>query len=95
MVGKVDYVNPAYAYIIVEEREQDILVRQKDLLSALDGDVVKVLILKKEENIKQHVVGKVTEILEKSKKKWVGTVQQQGDLLLLYPPAGGCIMIYL
>ncbi|OJW69767.1 MAG: ribonuclease R [Candidatus Amoebophilus sp. 36-38] len=85
IIGKVDYVNPGYAYVVVGEGKQDVLVRQKDLLFALDGDLVKVVITQQEEEPKKHPVGRVVEILERNKRPWVGTVQQQGAITFIIP----------
>lgn len=85
VIGKVDYVNPGYAYVVVGDGQQDVLVRQKDLLYALDGDLVKVVITKQENGTKGHPVGRVVEILEQNKNKWVGTVQQQGSVTFVIP----------
>jgi ribonuclease R len=85
LIGKVDYVNPSYAYIIVGDEQQDILVRQKDLLFALDGDLVKAVITKQERGAKGHPIGRVIEILERTQNKWVGTVQQQATTTFVIP----------
>lgn len=45
LTGRVDYVRAEYAYIIVPDQPKDILVRQKNLLAALDKDLVKVRLL--------------------------------------------------
>jgi ribonuclease R len=85
VIGKVDYVNPGYAYIVLGEGKQDVLVRQRDLLGALDGDLVKVAITQEEEGVKKHPIGRVIEIVERSKRKWIGTVQQQGSVTFVIP----------
>ena len=53
-IGKVDFVNPRFAYIIVEGLEEDIYVKAENLLYAFDDDTVKVVLLpsRREENQK-------------------------------------------
>ncbi|MDN5247363.1 MAG: ribonuclease R [Candidatus Cardinium sp.] len=45
ITGRVDYVHTEYAYIVAPGQSKDVLVRQKNLLSALDNDLVKVCLL--------------------------------------------------
>jgi ribonuclease R len=80
VVGRVDYVNPGYAYIVPEDNQEteDIWVKQEDLLNALDKDKVKVMITQQKE-YKKHPVGKVVEILERAQNRWVGRVEQNGQ----------------
>jgi ribonuclease R len=85
VVGKVDYVNPSYAYVIVGDGQPDILVKQKDLLFALNQDVVKVAITQPSKGDAKHPVGRVVEILERPVQQFVGTVQQQGKSYFVLP----------
>lgn len=85
IVGKVDYVNPSYAYIVVGDGQQDILVKQKDLLFALDQDIVKVAIIQPGKGDTKHPVGRVVEILERPVQQFVGTLQQQGHVYFVLP----------
>jgi ribonuclease R len=84
VVGKVDYVNPSYAYVVVGNGEQDILVRQWDLLSALDQDEVKVLVLQPGLK-KRHPLGKVVEILKRSDRRWLGTLRRKEEGFFVEP----------
>jgi ribonuclease R len=78
VVGRVDYVNPSYAYIVLEGDQEDIWVKQEDLLFALDKDIVKVVVTQ-QEGPKKRPVGKVVEILERGQTRWVGRVEQNGQ----------------
>ena len=42
IIGKVDYVNPRFAFIISEELEKDVMVKADNLNFALDDDEVRV-----------------------------------------------------
>lgn len=85
VVGKVDYVNPSYAYIIVGNGQPDILVKQKDLLFALDQDKVKVAVMQPGKEAAKHPLGRVIEILERPVQQFVGTLQQQGHVYFVIP----------
>ena len=84
VTGKVDYVNPSYAYIVTEEGEDDIWVSKENLRSALDQDVVRVLLSQLKARTK-HPVGKVVAIVERSKTTWVGEVVQRGKAMFVVP----------
>ncbi len=73
VVGTVDYVNPAYAYIIVEGYEKDILVKSQDLLFALHKDKVKVAITSPGKSTNDYPIGHVVKILERPIQQFVGT----------------------
>lgn len=88
IVGQVDYVNPAYAYIVPKESQEgeqgDIWVKQEDLLGALDKDLVKVLVLQKAKENKRSV-GKVVEIIERNQAPIVGRLDRYGKHAFVIP----------
>jgi len=85
IIGQVDHVSPAYAYIVPEEEvQEDIWVKQEDLLGALDKDIVKVLVLQQARG-KRRSVGRVVEILERNKALIVGRLEHNGKNMLVIP----------
>ncbi|WP_053405275.1 ribonuclease R [Persicobacter sp. CCB-QB2] len=72
LIGKVDHVNPRFAFIIIEGREDDIKVTTDKLNDALDGDQVEVAITSTRGG---RAEGRVTNIIERSKKDWVGKIE--------------------
>lgn len=84
VIGKIDYVHPRYAYVVLGEGQDDVWVSKEDLLFALDKDVVKVLITQPKARAK-HPVGKVVEIVERSKATWVGKVEHKGQAVFVVP----------
>ena len=76
-LGYVDYVNPRFAFVIPKDQEKsenDILVKENDLMNALDGDLVKVMIYsKKAKNGRQE--GRVVEVVERDRDEFVGRVE--------------------
>ena len=66
VIGLVDHVNPAYAYVVpTEEAQADVWVKQEDLLGALDRDLVKVVVLQQATGGKR-AVGRVVEIIKRN-----------------------------
>ena len=56
--GVVDVTTSGNAYVRVEEMEQDIFIKDKHLLNAISGDIVKVslFLLSKSENLKEKLL---------------------------------------
>lgn len=73
--GKVDIAGRGHGYIIVEDLEDDIYVKSKNLNKALNGDIVEVYVFKRKKGGKTE--GEVTKILERKRTEFVGTIQVQ------------------
>lgn len=83
VMGKVDYVNENYAYVIPKLSDSsDIRVRACDLLGALDGDSVEV-VLKDQKSRRPE--GRVTKILERSRKHHVCILREEQRSLVAWP----------
>lgn len=77
IIGEVDFVNARFAFIIPEDhekKENDILVKEADLKTALDGDKVRVMILPHKGRGNKRE-GKVLEITERNRDEFVGRVE--------------------
>ncbi len=74
IVGRVDHVNPRFAYVIVEDREDDIWVKTDDLNFAVDGDEVMVQVTR-EASKDYRAEGKVTKIISRVRKEYVGRIE--------------------
>lgn len=72
--GVVDYVSSKYAYIISEQLDNDIWVKSADLNNALDGDRVKVRMLRMSKG-DRRAEGQVVEILERKRDEFVGRIE--------------------
>lgn len=78
ITGRVDYVNPNYAYIIPDDdTSADIRVQSHNLLGALDKDLVKVSVLDFDS---KRPSGKVVEIIEHAKKFHVCVLKLEKNL---------------
>ena len=72
--GKVDHVNPKFAYIVTgQEGLKDIYVRTRDLASALHGDMVEVELLNRRTG--SNPEGFVTHIVSRARTRFVGRVE--------------------
>jgi ribonuclease R len=80
--GVVDHVNARFAYVNTGE-EQDIYVKTRDLKSAVDGDTVKLSILKSRHG--EHPEGRVTEIVKRNRNRFVGKIQVSSNFAFVVP----------
>jgi ribonuclease R len=72
--GRVDHVNPRFAYIITgEEGKKDIYVRSSDLATAIHGDTVEVELLGRQSG--ENPEGRVTKIVKRGRTRFVGRVE--------------------
>src|SRR5690606_36108395 len=83
ITGKVDYVNPRFAYIVSEETETDIMVKTNNLKTALDDDLVKVRVLHAKR--KGRPEGEVVEIIKRYRDEFVGKVQLVDNYAFVIP----------
>ncbi len=72
--GVVDHVNPRFAFIRVEGRDDDIYIEAKNMKGAIDGDFVKVQIWSASRRNK-NLEGEVLEIKKRRNDEIVGTIQ--------------------
>ncbi|MEM6523531.1 MAG: ribonuclease R [Bacteroidota bacterium] len=73
IVGRVDHVNPRFAYVITEGQDDDVYVRERDLKNAFDGDIVKVAASPVKHGKRPE--GKVVEIVERTREQLVGRIE--------------------
>ena len=76
VTGRVDYVRTEYAYIIAPDQPIDILVHQKNLLNALDKDLVKVCLFPRKH--RKRPEGVVVEIIERNTAPIIGRITLSG-----------------
>ena len=73
--GRVDIAGRGQGYIIVEDLEDDIFVKNENLNKSLNGDIVEVYVFKRKRGGKSE--GEVTRIIQRKKTEFVGTIQIQ------------------
>lgn len=77
-VGRVQMTREGFVFVIVDGLEDDVFVKASKTLGALNGDVVKVAVTK-EKTERQRMEGKVTQIVERSQKPFVGILHIVGS----------------
>lgn len=76
--GKVDFVNPRFAYVRMENKEaKDVYIPADDLKGAQDGDLVEIDVFNGRK--KGSPEGVVTRIVERARTHYVGTLSLRGD----------------
>lgn len=83
ITGTIDMTTRGAAYVISQEVEEDVFVSKPNMHQALHGDTVKVLLFPTRR--KNHLEGQVEEIIERSKKQFVGTIQISKRYAFLVP----------
>lgn len=77
-VGTVQMTREGYGFVIVEGCDDDIFIPAKKFRGALHNDLVKVAVTRKKSNSHQRE-GEVIEVLERSKKPYIGVLQIIGQ----------------
>lgn len=85
--GTVEITRSGMAFVIVEGQEKDVLVRQKNLNTALDGDEVNVDVIKQAKN-QGRMEGVITAITKRKKTEFTGTLQVNKGFAFLIPDKG-------
>lgn len=85
--GTVQITRSGMAFVIIEGQEKDIMVRQKNLNTALDGDDVIVDVIKQAKN-QGRMEGVVTDIIKRKKTEFTGTLQVNKGFAFLVPDKG-------
>ncbi len=83
LTGRVDHVNPRFAYVIVEGEEKDIYVKSRDLGSAIHGDIVELSIFSSRKGASPE--GKVTNIVQRGRNRFVGRIEESANYAFIVP----------
>jgi ribonuclease R len=81
--GIVELQPQGFAYVTSDEVDRPVLVSSKNLNNAMDGDKVQVHLYARRK--KHDLEGEVTEIMERAKTHFVGTVEISGNFAFLVP----------
>ncbi len=81
--GTVELQPQGFAYINSEEADRPVLVSARNLNHAMDGDKVRVMLYARRK--KHDLEGEVTEIVERAKTHFVGTVEMSQNFAFLLP----------
>ena len=83
VTGIVDMKQTGKAYIISKELSEDVFIAANNTYHALNGDLVKVSLFPKRKDRKLE--GRIIEIVERSKKYFVGVIEHSGKYAFLIP----------
>ena len=81
--GIIEMQKQGFAYVNSDELEQPVLISQNNLKHAMAGDKVRIHVFARRK--KHDLEGEVTEILERAKTVFVGTVQVSRNFAFLIP----------
>ena len=84
LTGKVDHVNPRFAYIVTGDPAlKDIYVKTADLGSAMHGDTVEIEMHRRRSGANPE--GEVTNIVERGRSRFVGRVEVSKNYAFVIP----------
>lgn len=83
VTGILEYNDKGTAFVAPDDYEKEIIIPRDELNHALKGDTVKVLI--KPSRKGNTIFGTVTEVLKRSEKTYVGTIQSTASFSFLVP----------
>jgi ribonuclease R len=73
VTGYIDISSRGKGYVVVEGMDEDILIKNKHLNKAMNGDIVEVYVFKRRKGDK--IEGEITKIIERKRTEFVGTIQ--------------------
>ncbi len=83
IIGTVDMKQTGKAYIIPEDKSEDIFISSNNTFHALHGDIVKVSLFPIRKGYKRE--GEIIEIVQRKKKQFVGTIEISKKFAFLIP----------
>jgi len=83
ITGVVDHVSSRFAYVKIGEDRQDVFIKSKDLGSAVDGDVVKIVVFATRHG--DHPEGKVVEVVRRNRNRYVGKIEVSKSYAFVIP----------
>jgi len=81
--GHVELQPQGFGLVVSEELDQPVLVSQRNLQHALEGDKVRVALYAKRK--RHQLEGEVIEIVERAKTTFVGTIERSRNFAFLIP----------
>ncbi|MGY5851284.1 ribonuclease R [Salegentibacter sp. F14] len=75
--GIIDMTTKGYAYVVVEDLDEDVFISPNHLNTAFNGDEVEIYIYNRRRNRKSE--GEVTKILKRKRTEFVGVLQLKKD----------------
>ena len=83
MTGTIDMKQTGKAYVIPDDKSEDVFISASSTAHSLHGDKVKVMLFPQRKGKKTE--GQVVEILKRNKKQFVGTIEVSRNFAFLIP----------
>ncbi len=83
ITGIIEFTSYGDAYLLTEDGHEDIFIPMKDTYKSFHGDYVKVMLYDKKKRGQR--VGKVIEIIKRSKTQFVGNIQIKDNYAFVIP----------
>ena len=87
LIGRISMTTSDNAFVVSEDAPEPIFIAQKNLNHALNGDLVKVYLFARRKE--RHPEGEVVEVIDRSRKTFVGIVEISKNFAFLIPTAKG------
>lgn len=84
VTGTLDVTRSGNGYVVVPGNQSDVLVYAHDLNTALNGDRVKVKVIKTNPSSGKKE-GRITEVVQRKQTEFTGTIQVNGKVAFLLP----------
>jgi len=91
--GKLEIQPQGFAYVVSEEVDKPVLVSSRNLNHAMEGDKVKVSLYAIRKN--QPPEGEVTEIVERAKSTFVGTISKSRNFAFFIPSGKSAFDLFI
>ena len=83
LIGKLDFNSRGDAYLVIEDKEDDIKIKSGDTLDSFDGDEVAVKLKYLSGKTKPRAY--VTRVITRARETYVGTVSAGGNSFFIIP----------
>jgi ribonuclease R len=83
LIGVLDGTKSGDAYFVSEESTDDVLIKEKDLRQAFDGDTVSIKLKNRKPG--SRPMGEVIEIVQRARTEYAGTIQKNQKYAFFVP----------
>lgn len=83
LTGTIDFTSQGTAFVVIKDQENDIFIPYKKTKDALQGDLVKISLTERRSGKRRE--GEVTEVLQRAKTQFVGTLKLSQKFAFLIP----------
>ncbi len=81
--GTIDFTSMGTAFVVIEDRENDVFIPFRKTKDALQGDLVKIVLSNRKSGKRKE--GEVVEVLQRAKTQFVGTLKLSQKFAFVIP----------